>query len=221
MNFFDINNTLVTIFGYNLSYIECFGTIFGLLCVWLGARENIWNWAVGLVNIILFFIIFYQVRLYSDMFLQIYFFCISIYGWIQWSKHRQEDKPVALLSPKQRWTLTFIIIISTIIFGFIVKNIHHLLPKIFPVPAAFPFIDTFVAVCSIVANALLAKRILENWALWVLVDFICVFVYAIKGVRFISIEYGILFIIASYGLIEWMKLYKISHREGRGIETRN
>lgn len=97
MSIFDINNTLVTLLGYNLSYIECFGTLFGLLCVWLGAKENIWNWPVGLVNIILFFIIFYQVRLYSDMFLQVYFFCISIYGWVQWSKHRQAEKPVIIL----------------------------------------------------------------------------------------------------------------------------
>lgn len=210
MNIFDINNTLVTVLGYDLSYIECFGTLSGLLCVWLGAKGNILNWPIGLINIICFFIIFYQVRLYSDMFLQIYFFSISIYGWIKWTKQNQSGKPIALLSPKSRRALVFIIILSTIVLGFIVKNIHHILPKIFPVPAAFPFIDSFIAVCSIVANVLLAKRILENWALWVLTDFICVFVYAAKHVLFISLEYGVLFIIATYGLYEWMKLYKIT-----------
>jgi nicotinamide mononucleotide transporter len=208
LNFFDIHHILVTVFGYELSYIEAFGTLFGLICVWLGARENIWNWPVGLLNIIAFFIIFYQVRLYSDMFLQIYFFCIGIYGWIKWTRHRQQDKPVAILSQKRRWTLVFIIIAASIALGFVVKNIHHIAPKIFPVPAAFPFIDSFIAVCSIVANVLLAKRILENWVLWVLIDFICVFVYAIKNVRFISLEYGILLIISAYGLWQWIRLYK-------------
>lgn len=102
------------------------------------------------------------------------------------------------------------IIVATILLGFVVKNIHYLLPKIFIIPASFPFIDSFIAVCSIVANVLLARRILENWILWMLVDLICVFVYALKHVLFISVEYGVLFIIASYGLFQWIQLYKNS-----------
>lgn len=170
---------------------------------------------MGLINIICFFIIFYQVNLYSDMFLQVYFFCISIYGWVQWAGHRQLDNPVILLSLKQRQLLAIVIIASTVIFGFVVKNIHHLLPRLFPLPATFPFVDTFIAVCSIVANALLAKRVLENWALWVLVDFICVFVYALKHVLFISLEYGILLIIAVYGFYGWIGLYKQVRDRGK------
>ncbi|MDE1191653.1 MAG: nicotinamide riboside transporter PnuC [Arachidicoccus sp.] len=208
LNFFDTHNTFITILGYQLSYIEFTGTCFGLLCVWLAAKENIWNWPAGLINIICFFIIFYQVRLYSDMFLQIYFFGISIYGWVKWAKQHTSEKPVTMLSNKNRLLVILIIIVSEIIMGFTIKNIHHILPRLFPVPAAFPFIDSFISVCSIVANILLAKRIIENWALWVLVDFICVFVYAAKHVLFISLEYGILFIIAAYGLYGWIKSYQ-------------
>lgn len=212
MNFFDIHNTLVTIFGYDLSYIECCGVIFGLLCVWLAAIENILNWFTGIINIICFFIIFYQVQLYADMFLQIYFFCISIYGWIKWAKQQQANKPISLLSGKERWQLTATIVVGTIVWGLVVKNLHHFAPMIFPKPAAFPFIDSFITVCSIVANVLLAKRILENWALWVLIDFICIFVYALKHIHFISLEYGILLIISAYGLWQWIRLYKASIR---------
>ena len=217
LNIFDIRDTLVTVFGYNLSYIEACGVIFGLLCVWLAALENILNWATGLINISCCFIIFYQKQLYSDMFLQIYFFCISIYGWIKWAKQKQASKPIALLSEKERWLIAAIIAAGTVLMGLLMKNIHHLLPRIFPIPAAFPFIDSFVAVCSIVANVLLAKRILENWALWVLIDFICVFVYAIKEIRFISLEYGVLLIISAYGLWQWIRLYKNSQKKNEII----
>ncbi|MBK9960819.1 MAG: nicotinamide mononucleotide transporter [Saprospiraceae bacterium] len=79
--FFNVGHTMFSLLGYPVSYMEFVGTVFGIAGVWLAAKANILTWPVGLVNIILFFLIFYQVQLYSDMFLQIYFFMISLYGW--------------------------------------------------------------------------------------------------------------------------------------------
>jgi nicotinamide mononucleotide transporter len=216
LSIFDINNTLATIFEYQLSYVEFIGTFFGLISVWLAAKQNIGTWPTGLMNVICFFAIFYQVHLYSDMFLQVYFFITSIYGWITWKNQRKLNKPISLLSNTRRISLLILISISTLLFGILVKNIHVLLPNIFIHPASYPFLDTFIAVCSIIATLLLAKRILENWILWIVVDIICVYVYTKKHILFISIEYGVFFLLASYGLFLWIKLIKNDNRVSFG-----
>ena len=83
---YDINYVLVQIGDYPLSLIEFLGTLTGLISVWLASRGNILTWPTGLLNVIAFFALFYQVRLYSDMVLQVYFFGMSIYGWWFWGQ---------------------------------------------------------------------------------------------------------------------------------------
>lgn len=203
-----ISDILITIYGYPLSYIEFVGTLTGLFSVWFAARSNILTWPVGLINVACFFIIFFQVHLYSDMFLQAYFFIMSIYGWMVWADKKQDDIiSIEILTQYRRVLLTIVIILSTIIIGIFVKNIHTILPSIFTSPASYPFIDTFVAVLSIVATVLLARKKLENWALWLIADVISVGLYAKKGVLFISIEYGIFLCLATWGLLSWLKLF--------------
>ena len=93
MSYFYIDNTFFTLLDYPISYLEFFGTIAGIIAVWLAAKSNILTWPIGLINIGLFFIIFFQVQLYSDMFLQVYFFGISIYGWYNWVYEKKNKYP--------------------------------------------------------------------------------------------------------------------------------
>lgn len=71
--FLDINTTFFTVMGYPMSYIEFFGTIFNIICVYLVARNNIWNWPIGILGVILYIFLFYQIQLYSDLLEQVYF----------------------------------------------------------------------------------------------------------------------------------------------------
>ena len=213
MKLFDINNTFTTILGYPLSYVEFIASFFGLFSIWLSTKQVIWTWSMGLINIISSFIVFYQVQLYSDMFLQVYFFIANIYGWVIWKNQFQGNRPVTALPAKTRVLLFMLIIVSTFVFGILVKNIHLLFPNVFIHPASFPFIDTFIAVVSVIATILLAKRIIDNWALWLIVDIICVFIYAIKNIMFISLEYAVFCVLASLGLFSWLKSSKMKEFE--------
>ena len=208
LKLFDIANVFIIIFGYPLSYIEFISTFFGIVSIWLAAKQSIWSWSTGLISIISSLIIFYQVQLYSDMFLQVFFFITNIYGWIVWRKQFHEKKPVGTLSPKTRIILILFIIVSTFIFGMLMKNIHLLLPALFIHPASFPFIDTFIAMASIVATILLTRRKIDNWILWLFVDVICVFIYALKNIKFISLEYGVFCLLACVALSSWIKSIK-------------
>ncbi len=204
MGFFEINNIVFELIGYPVSYTELIGTLFGLASVYFASRANILTWGTGIVNEIFLFILFFQVQLYADMFLQVYFFVVTLYGWHKWKTKTTKAK-ISKTSPRTRIFITSIILAGTLISGFIFTNIHLYLPVYFKIKAAYPFIDSFIMISSIIATILLAKKKIENWYLWILIDIFCVVLYFKKGIFFLSLEYFIFLGLASYGLYNWKK----------------
>jgi nicotinamide mononucleotide transporter len=212
MNIFDINNILFTILDYPVSALELIGTIAGMLCVYLTAREKVICWPVGIVNIVFFFIMFYQVQLYSDMLLQIIFFIMTIYGWWKWThpKNRQEtnsrqELKISKLNRMELIIYLSISLLAVILNGTIMLYIHDLLPAIFPQPAAFPYADAFTTVFSLTATILMARKKIECWLLWITVDIAAVVIYFLKGINLVAIEYIIFGIIALTGFLNWKR----------------
>ena len=204
MNFFNIQNTAVEILSYPVSYVELIGTLFGLSSVYFASRANILTWSTGIVNEIFLFILFFQVQLYADMFLQVYFLIVTIYGWYNWKTNTAEKK-ISGMSLTSKLLFIAIIFVATLFSGLLFSNIHLYLPEYFKIQAAYPFTDSFIMVSSIIATVLLAKKRVENWYLWIIIDVICVALYFIKGVYFLSLEYFIFLGLASYGLYNWKK----------------
>ena len=90
--------------------------------------------------------------------------------------------------------------------GFAMSNVHDLLPSVFPIPAAFPYLDAFTTVMSFTAQLLMAHRKLENWYLWIAVDVIGIGLYFARGVRAIAILYALFLVLAVRGLLNWRRL---------------
>jgi nicotinamide mononucleotide transporter len=186
---------------------ELVGVTTGLLCVYLAAVNNIWNWPVAIISTGLYIYIFGKTSLYADMLLNIYFFVTSIYGWYQWAHHPPtEDKsPVVRITGKQILISVIAIAVTTPALGYTMirftATLHYN-------PPAFPYIDSFLTACSFVAQILLAKKIMENWLLWIFADVIYTVIYFKKDLVDTSIMYGILIIIALFGYIDWLKIYK-------------
>lgn len=204
MHFFEIENIAFDIMGYSISYVELIGTLFGLVSIYFATRANLLTWPTGIVNEFFLFILFFQIQLYADMFLQLYFFIVTIYGWYQWN-NKKDQVDITILDLKSRIFFALIIIILTLISGFFFLNIHTYLPAYFKIKASYPLIDSLVMVLSIVATVLLAKKKIESWYLWIFVDLICMFLYYKKGVYFLSLEYLIFLGLALYGLYHWKK----------------
>lgn len=204
MHFFDIASAAFTVIGYPISYVELIGTLFGLISVYFASRANILTWSTGIVNEVFLFILFFQVHLYADMFLQVYFFIVTIYGWYNW-KTKSIRHSITAMNGKWRQLIAIIIVVGSVLSGLLIKNVHLVLPGYFKVAAAYPFTDSLVMVLSIIATILLARKKIENWYLWILVDAICVVLYIKKAVYFLSLEYLIFLGLASYGLYQWKK----------------
>ena len=215
MELFSVSNVLFTVWGYEMSYIEFFGTIFSLWCVWLVAKNNILTWPVGMIGIVLFGFLFWQIQLYSDFIEQIYFFFMSIYGWWMWSsskKTKQKDTQtklkITLNSKQSNRIYVVVIVLGTIAMGYFVGHINLYFPQIFPEPASFPYLDAFTTVMSFAAIILMAKKRIECWYLWILVDVIGVGLYFEKDVVFVSFLYLIFLFIATKGYFIWRKEFK-------------
>ena len=91
MELFDINNIAFEIMAYQISYVELIGTLFGLISVYLATRANILTWGTGIINELFLFILFFQIQLYADMFLQVFYFVVTLYGWYNWKQIPKEN----------------------------------------------------------------------------------------------------------------------------------
>lgn len=182
------------------SLLELIGVITGLLCVYLAAINNIWNWPIAIISVGVYIFIFFDAHLYADMGLQVYFMITNIYGWYYWAKKPSAENkiPVAIITRREVILSIIAVIVFTFILGTILKY----------TPASYPYVDSFCAACSLVAQVLLARKVLENWLIWIFVDIIYVSVYIFKGLGPTAIMYGIYVPIALLGYIDWRKDYK-------------
>jgi nicotinamide mononucleotide transporter len=214
MEIFNINFILFTLAGYPVSAVELIGTISGLLCVVYCAKGAVAGWPLGIVNAVFFFILFYQVRLYPDMFLQVYFLLTSLYGWWRWKNPKtvsetdsRSELKISAMSSRAFLLLGTAALTATAAAGYFISGIHNLLPSIFPEPSSFPYADSFVAVMSVTAQILLSLKKRETWILWIITDAAAASIYFMKGIYLVGIEYVIFGLIASAGLWNWTRIF--------------
>ncbi|MDZ4726410.1 MAG: nicotinamide riboside transporter PnuC [Leptospira sp.] len=210
-SYLSLDFIIFEILNYPVSLLEFIGIISGLICVYTAAKNQIITWPIGIINSVCFLFLFYQVQLYSDMILQIYFFASSIYGWIFWQKRKGKEIPITSASQKVFIYLILIIIISSYLLGEFTLRLPIFFPVYFPLPPAFPYFDAFTTTASVVANFLLARRILQAWYLWVAVDVVCIVIYFMKGIDLIAIEYIVFLMIAIQGIRHWNAEFKLQH----------
>jgi nicotinamide mononucleotide transporter len=189
------------------SPLELTGVVTGLLCVYLAAINNIWNWPFAMVSTGIYIYIFAQEALYADALQNIYLFVINVYGWYYWSRQpaNAPKVPVVHITHKQIITLLLIAALATPVLGFtlisLTKVLHYQ-------PAAYPYLDSFCTVISLTAQMFMARKVLENWLIWIFVDVIYVGIYLAKGLQPTAIMFGIYAVLALIGYLDWRKDYR-------------
>lgn len=182
--------------------IEFLSVIFTLICVYLTVKKSIWAWPISLIGVALYSIVFYRTQLFADFGLQIIFFIQGVYGWINWYVNKDKitkKLKTTYLSLKGRLLYTGLIMISYVFVALILDNFTN---------SNVPYIDSFVAVLSLYANWLLARRRIDNWVLWIIADLVYVGLFYYKGLYMSMGLYFIFLFMAGSGLINWIKTYK-------------
>jgi len=205
MDLLSVERVCFHVLGYPMSYVEFLGTTLYLASVWLIARRNIWTWPVGIVSVLAFASIFYQLRLYADTLEQAYYVAASLYGWWHWSRSRAPEQSIEVSYSSRAVLLAWGLFTGTsaILAGFALTHVHRWSPSFFPEPAAFPYVDGLTTVMSLVAMWLMARQRIESWLYWIIVDALGVWLYFEKGVKFIALLYVVLLCMAALGFARW------------------
>lgn len=215
--FFSIDNIAFTIIGYPMSYIEFIGTVLYLWSVWLISKRQVLTWPVGIIGVLLYMGLFYQIKLYSDAIEQVYYLGASVYGWWKWNKSLKDNGKITDVHYSNPMGMILWIVLTSVVSasaGFLMSRIHILLPVFFPAAASFPYLDALTTIMSFAAMWLMVQKKTESWIYWIVVDVIGIWLYFVKDVKFISLLYVILLILAINGLRMWSKipkLYKHGH----------
>lgn len=202
-NFFNESFTYLL----TINWLEAIGLIFGLLAVFYLIKESILTWPTGIAYILVSFIIFWQEQLYGDLLLHIFFLALNIYGWYFWkygrTKNKQELK-ISWLSLKENIIYILLSLVGILLFGLFLSNIHLIFTNL--IPASVPYWDAATTSLSIVGMWLTARKKIENWAYWLVVDILAVGIYSYKELYFYALLYFVYIGLAILGFRSWKKI---------------
>ena len=179
--------------------VEIIGTISGLLFLYLEIKQNKWLWPVGLLTSVMYIYVFFVAKLYADMSLQFYYVFISIYGWILWSKGKnQEEKELPVVRLHLNLSLKLVLASVGIyaLIAYILVNFTD---------GSVPYWDAFTTALSIVATWMLARKILEQWLVWIVVNSVSLGLYIYKDLNFTAILFFFYTTMAVVGYLQWKK----------------
>ncbi len=181
-----------------MSLFEIIGTAFGLASVVLTVKENIWCWPTGIVNIVLFLVMFWHERLYGDVVNYAVMLVLCVYGWYEWLRGGPRRGPlqVSFAGPGERTIAVAVCLVGSPAMGYGFARYTD---------AALPYWDSIIAIVSMVAQVLLARKRIENWILWIFVDVLAIGVYLVKGLYLTSALYLVFLVLASIGLVQWLR----------------
>lgn len=178
------------------NYIEVSGAATGLIYLYFSIRRIIWLWPLGIITSAFYVYVFYHSKFYADMGLQVYYFFISFYGWYTWLRGRTIEGNVLIVSAGINKLALYILytILITILLSFILIRFTD---------SPVPVWDAFTTAGSIIATWMLAKRILENWLFWIIVDLISIGLYLHKELYPTLVLFFVYTTMAIVGYLKW------------------
>ncbi len=186
-------------------YIEILGTAVGLLYIWFEYRASIHLWITGIIMPAIYLFVYYNAGLYADFGINIYYLVIALYGWIAWKTgfsitgKRKEKRELPIShTPAKGWYKAIAAYLAT---QFIIAWV-----LISYTDSTVVWADSFTTALSIVGMWMLARKYLEQWWVWFVVDIVSSGLYIYKELYFTAVLYLLYAIIAIFGYFKWKKI---------------
>ena len=187
--------------------IEVAAAAFGIASVFLSARQNVWNWPLGIVNVALYIIVFYEAKLYADMGLQAVYVVLAAYGWWHWlhGGANRGTLPVSRVPTREIILLGIAFLVGT-------GALSTLLAR--TTDASLPLADSALTAASLVAQYMMTRKYVECWLVWIVADVAYVALFIYKGLLPTAGLYLVFTILAVVGWRQW----RASLREQSTVE---
>jgi len=187
---------------FQTSFIEMIAVIAGLTSVWLMKKEQILAFPFGIINVVIYVIIFFRSHLYANAGINAFFALMSIYGWYNWKRPRPNTGRLSITVCSKREIV--LNILAGVGFFFLIRWL-----LIRYTETRLPSWDAFTTAVYILAQWLLSRKKIENWILWILSDTVMIGICFVENLYFSSFQYLVFTIIATLGFLEWrIKLMK-------------
>ena len=191
---------------YNMEpYIEILGVITGVVYLWLEYRASIYLWIAGVIMPAIYIYIYYNAGLYADFAINIYYLLIALYGWVAWKTgfslfKKEKTKGELPISHTPQGAIPYIIA------AYLTAQLSIAWILIEYTDSTVPWADSFTTALSILGMWMLARKYIEQWWVWCIVDIACCVLYIYKGLHLTAILYAVYAIIAIFGYYKWKKL---------------
>lgn len=184
-----------------IQFIELISAILGILGVWLNAKPHILGWPIGIISVILAGLVYFDSRLFAEFGLQIFYSVSGIYGWWKWTSNKEKASSVKISRINNKELAISILggVFLSLVIGYFLKT---------KTTADFPWIDSGLASFSLVAQIWLARKYIENWLLWGIINIVSIGLYLTKDLWFFFGYFSILLIMSVWGYYNWGRKLK-------------
>jgi len=186
------------------STLEVIAVVFAIAYLLLAIRQNIWCWLCAGISTAIYIWLFIGARLYMESVLNGFYFVMAIYGWIVWTSGRSDghERPVSVWPWQVHATAIAAIIIVSLLNGYLLGKYTD---------AVFPYIDSLTTWSAIWATFLVARKVLENWWYWLVIDSASVVIYWVRDLQLTSLLFVMYVIMIPFGIVNWTRSYREQH----------
>ena len=179
-----------------LSVVEVVAVVTAIGYLLLAIRQNIWCWACAAISTAIYVYLFSAAGLYMESVLNVFYLAMAGYGWYSWYFGRAGDQPLAVVVwPFRRHALPAVAILATAALnGLLLDSFTN---------AAFPYVDSATTWGAIWATYLVARKVLENWWYWLLIDSISIVIYWLRGLELTALLFVVYVIMIPFGYVNW------------------
>jgi nicotinamide mononucleotide transporter len=181
-----------------LQWLELLAVALAVLYLLLAIRQNIWCWAAAALSTGLYLFIMYHARLYMESVLQLFYLAMAAYGWYQWRRGGADHAGVAVST----WPWRFHLLAAAVVFALVFAS-GYLLERYSD--AALPFADAFTTWAAVVATWMVARKILENWIYWFVIDAVSVYLYLSRELYFTAALFVAYLVMIVFGYRSWRR----------------
>jgi nicotinamide mononucleotide transporter len=193
--------SLVTILqqqAATLSLLEVVAVVMALLYLFLAIRQNIWCWFGAGISTAIYVYLFLDAKLYMQSALNGFYFAMAIYGWVVWRSGQTEEKQLPVVSWPLMTHVSAILLIGAVgLFnGYVLDTLTD---------SQHAYVDAIVAWGAIWATFLVARKVLENWWYWLVIDIASIFIYWSRDLQLTSVLFAVYVLMIPFGLVNWAR----------------
>ena len=178
--------------------LEVFAVIFAIAYLLLAVRQNILCWYAALLSTSIYIYLYWDVSLYMESILNIYYLLMAIYGWINWSNRKEKiNLSIKEWSFKKHFASVILIVVLSLLSGLLLNNTE----------AARPYLDSFTTWGSVFTTYMVTQKILSNWLYWLVINGVGIFLNIDKELYLTALLLLSYQVISIIGFINWRKSY--------------